>query len=159
MTPCSFSCSAIISSGANQMRASQAILSPSNSSHVTTPHSKMAQTPASATAVLDRPCQGAVTQPVTTASMMTTRIDSCRLIGPMLRSLSLAWARACSVSRRSGGLSWCSSQGMRAKVHRPGNEAASAQRAQVISTPAMVCAKLAIRGFAAMPVRNMADAA
>ena len=58
MAPFSFSTSDIMTSGANQISASQARRSSNRSSHEITCVSSSAQSPLSATNVFDTPCQG-----------------------------------------------------------------------------------------------------
>src|ERR1017187_9395951 len=65
-TPAWLRASDIMTSGANQMSASQACFSESRSSQVMTRASKSAERPAIATKVLEMPCQGDVTQPAMT---------------------------------------------------------------------------------------------
>ena len=76
----------------------------------------------------------------------------------MRASSAAANARAGAVSRMAGRHHRFSSHGTIVSVNRPGTMAPVAQRIQVSSTWAYWRAKSAIKGLAAMPVRNMAEA-
>src|SRR5712692_4576342 len=83
ITPVSSSDSAIMMSGANQMRASHAGVSARRSFQVMTRHSKIAESPASDTNALGTECQGDVTQPAMTHNIIAINQRSRALSGPM----------------------------------------------------------------------------
>ena len=158
MTPISFSVSAIITSGANQISASQARCSASRSFHVSTRASRIAETPASATNVFEMPCHGLVTHPAITPSMIATSHFSSRLSGPIAANSARASSRAADGIADLRLHPANSSQGTIASVSSPGTIEPENHRIQVRSTCPTLDANSAISGFAAMPVRNMAEA-
>jgi hypothetical protein len=119
---------------------------------------RIAESPASATKVFGMPCSGEVIQPAMTPIMIATSHRSRRLSGPMRASSRCARSRAGAVSSISGRIHRESSHGTVRKHSRPGTIEPEIQRIQVSSTCAIFAANSAISGFAAMPVRNIAEA-
>ena len=159
MAPFSLRASHIITSGANQIRASQARCSLSRSSQVMTRASSRAHSPLSATKVLEMPCNGEVTHPAMTPSMIATSHFSAVRSGPRCASSVWAMWRAPAISCNSGRARRKISHGTMVSVSIPGRIEPESQRPHVRSTCPILWANSAISGLAAMPVRNMAEAA
>ena len=119
----------------------------------------MTHSPLSATKVFGTPCHGAVTHPAITPNMMPTSHFSSRSMGPRRASSCRAMVRASSVCWIPGRTSRNSSHGTIASVSNPGTIDPASHRPHVNSTCPILSANSAISGFAAIPVRNIADAA
>ncbi len=104
------------------------------------------------------PCHGDVTQPAMTPRKIATSHFSSRRNGPMLSKWARANSRAGAVSRSSGRTARRRNPGITVKLIKPGTMEPAIQRPQVRSTCPIWRANSAIRGLAAMPVRNMAEA-